>query len=263
MMRLLSIEWLKISKYVTFWVLAGLFVVLLLLWNWSISSGVLKLGGGSDFNFISSNYSYPAVWDNVAYWTKFFSGLLSIVIIILTTNEFQYRTNRQNVIDGWKRQEFYHAKWLVVVSLSLVVTLFTMLLGVFFAFTHGAPITGFTNNISKMGSVFILTLNYFGFALLLSLLLKRSGVAIIIFLLYCYVVEIMLQQLLNWKMTSHPGDLLPLQCSAELISFPLADMLKKMSHKTGPSQNILACASIGWIAIYYIAGRIQMLKSNW
>ncbi len=262
MARLLSIEWLKISKYTTFWVLSGMFMVLLLLWNWGISSGLMKLGGG-DINILSVNYTFPAVWANVAYWTKFFSGLIAIIIIILTTNEFQYRTNRQNVIDGWERQQFYHAKWLIVLAFGIIVTAYTFLQGLFFALAHGAHLADAAENTVKIFHTFILTLNYFGFALTLSLFLKRSGMAIIIFLVYAYAIELMLCQFLNWKIDAHPGYFLPMQCSAELLSFPMTDMLKKMTKKPGPSDSLLIAVSVVWIAIYYIVGQFKMLKSNW
>ncbi len=262
MIALLKIEWLKIRKYNTFWILSALFIVLLFTWNYLIGSGVLKLGG-KDMNLLNTNYTFPSVWENVGHWTKFFSGLLAIIIIILTTNEYQFRTNRQNVIDGWQRAQFFHAKWLIVLLLSIIVTVFTTLLGIGFAVAHGSPIGNMTEHMDRMLYVFILTMNYFGFALTLSFLIRKSGMTIIIFLLYAYIIEIMAQQLINWKLPSHPGDFLPMQCSAELLNFPMMDMVKTMMAKTGPSHNTLMLVSVGWIVVYYIIGRIRLLKSDW
>ena len=262
MIQILSIEWLKIRKYSTFWILAGLFMTMLLLWNWSISSGTIKLGS-SDINILSSNYSFPEVWGNVGYWTKFFAGLIAIIIIILTTNEFQFRTDRQNVIDGLSRTNFFHAKWILVLLLSLAVTLFTFSLGIFFGIAHGSSLSNAGGNIIKIFHVFILTLNYFGFALTLSLLLRRSGMSIIIFLLYCYMIEVMLQQFLNWKIGSHPGNYLPMQCSAELFYFPLPNNMGKVLHRDTSGETSFMIASGLWLAAYYCIGRIRMLKSDW
>lgn len=262
MLQLLSIEWLKIRKYRTFWILAAMFTILLFTWNWFASSGVMKLGGGG-MNMLSMDYTFPNVWDNVGHWTKLFSGLLAIVIVILTTNEYQYRTHRQNVIDGWHRSQFFHAKWMLVITLSVIVTLYTFLQGVFFAGVAKADFRDFTMHIEKMYYVFVMTLNYFGFALTLSLLIRRSGMSIILFLLYGYVIELMAWQFLNWKFSMHPGDLLPMQCSAELLNFPMIDNLNKLTSTSGPSKSTLVYVSLFWTGVYYVIGRLRLLKSDW
>lgn len=262
MINLLKIEWLKIRKYNTFWILTGLFIVLLFAWNYFVGSGILKLGN-ANVNVINTNYTFPSVWENVGHWTKFFSGLLAIIVIILTTNEYQFRTNRQNVIDGWQRQQFFHAKWLIVVLMSIIVTAFTTLLGMGFALWHGSSFSNMTEHMDRMLYVFVMTMNYFGFALTLSFLIRKSGMTTIMFLLYAYIIEVMSQQFLNWKIPSHPGDFLPMQCSAELLNFPMMDMMKNMMAKTGPTHTTLMLVSVGWIIVYYIVGRLRLLKSDW
>jgi ABC-2 type transport system permease protein len=263
MKGILAIEWLKMKHYRTFWVLAGLFSALLLLWNILISQGILKLGGGGNINFMNITYSFPSVWDNIGYWTKFFSGLLAIVIIILVTNEYQFRTNRQNVIDGWTRLQFFHAKWLVVICMSVTITLYVFLQGIAFGLANGSSISEAGGHIEKLLYVLVLTMNYFAFAMTLSFMLKRSGMTIVIFLLYTYIIEIIIGQLLNWKIDGKPGNYLPLQCSAELLNFPLMTTLQGMMTKAGPSNNVLVITSLVWIVIYYLIGRRQLLRNDW
>ncbi|MBC7553336.1 MAG: ABC transporter permease [Taibaiella sp.] len=261
MLKLLLIEWLKIRRYRTFWILAGLFAILLFFWNWFIGTGIISMGNGN-FNVLNSAYTFPAVWPTIGHWTKVFSGLIAIIVIILSTNEYQFRTNRQNVIDGWQRLQFFHAKWLVVVSLSVAVTLYTFIMGIFFSLHNGSQLAGAATGLIKLLHVFIMTINYFGFALTLSFLLKRSGITIIIFLLYGYIIEIMLQQLLNWKFSYKPGNYLPLQCSAELLGLQILNSLKAMMPGTGPTENMLMLVSVGWVAVYYILGRWLLLRSD-
>ncbi|HYD20756.1 MAG TPA: ABC transporter permease, partial [Flavipsychrobacter sp.] len=97
MKALLAIEWLKIKRYRTFWILAAFFTVLLPLWNYMIASGMMQMGGGG-VNFLNRAYSFPGVWENVGFWASIFIIFLSMLVIILTTNEYTYRTHRQNVI---------------------------------------------------------------------------------------------------------------------------------------------------------------------
>ncbi len=262
MLELLSVEWLKIRKYRTFWALCILFGVLLLMVNMLVSQGIMKMGN-SDFNVLSRNYTFPEVWGNVAFWTKIFSGLLAIIIIILTTNEYQFRTNRQNVIDGWNRMQFYHAKWGLLVVLSAVVTVYTFLVGIFLAFYHGSSSNHMFEHLDSIFYIFLLSLNYFGFALMLSLVFRRSGMTIIMFLLYAYVIEQIANGLLNSRNPSKPGNFLPMQCSAELIHFPLTESISKMLGGGGPSHIYLAIASGVWIVIYYVVGRVMLLKTDW
>src|SRR5690606_18571465 len=101
MRQLLSIEWLKIKRYGTFWVLTGFFVVLMPLLNYQIFRGMVTVGGSGKggINLLSQSYSFPAVWGNIGYWGSIFIIFLSILVIILITNEFGYKTHRQNVID--------------------------------------------------------------------------------------------------------------------------------------------------------------------
>ena len=139
MRTLLAIEWLKIKRYPTFWILAGFFLMLLPLWNYQISSGIIQLGGGN-INLFDRAYSFPGVWSNVGFWGSVFIVFMSILVIILTTNEFSYRTHRQNVIDGWSRMQFYHAKVWLVVLLSLLATAYLFLIGVAFGLSHSGSI---------------------------------------------------------------------------------------------------------------------------
>jgi ABC-2 type transport system permease protein len=48
MKELLAIEWMKIRRYRTFWVLAGLFLLLLPIWNIEVAYGFINLGGGKN-----------------------------------------------------------------------------------------------------------------------------------------------------------------------------------------------------------------------
>lgn len=262
MQAILSIEWMKVKKYRTFWILSALFLFMLPAWNYGLKNGVLKVGGNG-VNILNQVYSYSYVWENIGYWTSLFVVFLSVLVIILTTNEYQYKTNRQNVIDGWSRLQFFHAKWGMVVVLSLLTTLYVFINGVVFA-AAGGSMSGFPGHIEKLFYTFVLTLNYFSFSLLLAFIFKRSGITIGIFFLYSMFVETLLKSLLNWKLSSNPGNFLPLQCSDELLPFPLMDMLKaiaKMQTETNNAYYVIA--SFVWIIIYYLISRRLLLKSDW
>src|SRR5579864_7138019 len=112
MKALLSIEWLKIKNYTTFWVILGMYMLLLPLWNYGISDGIFKIG--KNISIVNQAYSFQYVWANIGFWDSIFVVFVSILVIIITTNEYQFRTNRQNIISGWSKSQFFHAKWLMV-----------------------------------------------------------------------------------------------------------------------------------------------------
>jgi hypothetical protein len=262
MRGLLAIEWLKIKNFRTFWILTGFFALLLPLWNYGISNGIMKLGG-NNINLLSQAYSFSNVWQNLGFWTSIFVIFISILTIILVTNEYQYRTNRQNVLDGWTRMDFYHAKWQVVIALSVLTTIYVFIVGVAFGSAYGS-LTSFPGNIVSLFYVWVLALNYYGFALLLSILFKRSGIAIGMFFLYSMIIESLLSKLTNWAGDTDLGNFLPLQCSDELLPFPLTDMVKSIAGiEAGPSAWAFVIASFAWIAIYYLVGRTKLLRSDW
>ncbi len=262
MKNLLAIEWLKIKRFKTFWILTGFFVLLLPLWNYGISNGILKIGGG-DLNLVSQAYSFPYVWQNLGFWSSIFVLFISILTIILTTNEYQYRTSRQNVIDGWSRLDFYHAKWQIVLLLSILTTLYVFLVGLIFAWLYGS-FNDFPGSIRHLFYVWLLAFNYYSFSLLLSVLFKRSGITIGIFFLYCMIIESMISKFINWWLDTAAGNFLPLQCSDELLPFPILDLIKAMAKmEAGMNPVYYVLASFAWIIVYYITGRQRLLRSDW
>jgi hypothetical protein len=267
MNELLSIEWLKIKRYRTFWVLAGLFALLLPLWNYEVENGFLKFGSGAKnggINFLSTAYSFPAVWGNVGFWGSIFINFLSILVIIMTTNEYTYRTNRQNVIDGWSKMQFFNAKVLLVVVLSSLATLLMFLIGLVMGGMSSGSLSGMFSEIVQVGYFFLLSLDYLGFALFIAIWIKRSGLAIGLFILYSLIIENILKGIINHYMDTPFGNLLPLQASDELLPFPLMQMAKAMiTMGTTISMTTYALVAACWCAIYYFAGRLLLLRNDW
>jgi len=265
MMALLSIEWLKIKRYRTFWVLAGLYLLLLPLWNYEVANGFIRMGGGKNgINFLSTAYSFPQVWGNLGFWGSVFIMFMSILVIIITTNEFGYRTHRQNIIDGWNRMQFYHAKVLTVVLLSFLVTVYLFLLGIIFGGINSGSLNSLFSEFQQVGYFFLMSLDYLGFALFIAIWIKRSGLAIGLFLLYSMMIENILKGVINHYMDTPFGNFLFLQSSDELLPFPLIQMAKTMiAGGTTISMTTYALVTVFWCLVYYFAGRVMLQKRDW
>ena len=262
MQSLLSIEWLKIRKYRTFWVLIGFFAFLLPFWNYQIANGVIHMGPPG-MNILSQAYSFPSVWSNFGWWGSVFVLFLAILVITLTCNEFTFKTHRQNVIDGWSRLSFFHAKVLLVLALSIATTLFLFITGGVFGTIVSGSANDIFSDIKIVGYFFLLILNYLGAALLIALWIRRSGLAISLFLLYALIIEIAISSLVNHYSGTKYGNFLPLQSSDELLPFPLMRMAKGMMGVTPtlPDYSYVIATCI-WCAVYYFAGRRIVLNKD-
>lgn len=268
-MHLLSIEWLKIKKYKTFWVLAGLFILILPLWNYGISDGFLKVsssskdGGGVDI--FKQAYTFDHVWENMGWWGSLFVIFTTVLAIILATNEYSFKTQRQNLIDGWTRMQVLHAKWLLIITLAVFTTLYVFLIGIMFGLANSSW-AEFPGDIENLFYFFILTLNYYTFGLLIATLMKRSGLAIGLFFLYVMFVEKLIQSLGNWLLHSEYLNLLPLQTSDELLPMPFLKVAKAMMAGNEPppiTNTTYVIVSLVWIIIYYLICRFRLQRSDW
>lgn len=261
MFHLLFIEWLKLKKYTTFWVLSTLFAGLFLLWNYGISSNVVKMGSGP-VDLISSSYSFPAVWANMGFVYSWFVFFLAFLVIISIANEFSFRTHRQHVIDGMHRLNVIQAKVLLILTLSLFATAFYFLSALVFGAVNGGgnPLSGMEHSLYVM----LYTVNYLSFAGLLAFLLRRTGLAVV--LLFAYLLaETMLGKLINWQTSSQWGNLLPLQCSDELLPLPMMKSLGGMMPGTTADLPVMVYVftSLLYIGLYYLLIRRKFLRNDW
>src|ERR1700712_2059060 len=100
MLQLLHIEWLKVKYYRTFWILLLISVVSIPAFNYVIydlmNNSFPKLNGKS---IAGSPFAFPDVWQTVAWNSSLLLLIPAILILTLTTNEFTYKTHRQNIID--------------------------------------------------------------------------------------------------------------------------------------------------------------------
>lgn len=264
MPQLLRLEWMKLRSYRTFWILLLLFGALLALFYTGVSSGVITLGNGN-VNLLGKAYNFSAVWAALGFYASYFVIIIAILMTILVTNEYQYRTNRQHIIDGWTRLQFYHAKWQVLLALSLIVTVFTFLVGLINGISSGIPIGTAFQSIEKLLWLFLSCVDYLAFALLLSVLMKRSGLAIGILMAYSMIFENILHWIFLFKYQWPAGDFfLPLQCSDEMLPSSAAKMMNAALHSSfNPAPGHYALATICWITVFYIAGRWRILKGDW
>jgi ABC-2 type transport system permease protein len=196
MLHLLKIEFRKMYSYRTFWIVCGLYFLTI---GFSTATGmeflkwlantVGKFGSELNVNRIPL-YHFPDVWLNLVWWSGFFKVLLGIMVVISITNEYTYRTIRQNVIDGLSRWEFLFSKILmnVVLSAASVILIFFIAAVTGFIYTPEINWQYVFTDLEFYPVYFLELLSFLSYALMLGILVQRSGLTIILLLL-SYMLE--------------------------------------------------------------------------
>ncbi|HEY0273740.1 MAG TPA: ABC transporter permease [Chitinophaga sp.] len=249
--QIIYTEWLKVKKYRTFWVLLGLFAVFAVSVNY-LTIVLMKIVKEKSQNLFNPTlYDFPQVWQSVAFTFSYISLLLGLLVIILVTNEYTFRTHRQNVIDGWSRQTFLLSKLFWVVILSVGATLLCFLTGIIFAVIYGEH--GFsTDHLYFLGVYFLQCLMSLTLAMLMAVLVRRSGLSIVLYLAYLFLENI--AQLALTKNNIRWGRLLPLESADRLLGYPFVEKLLPDTAAYHPWVYVLMLA-IYIVAANYFMGR--------
>ncbi len=251
MIHLLKIEFLKVKNYRTFWVMLLIYIALVPLVFLGLSSFQIPF-----FPEKEEMFGFPTVWNYITWTASWLNLLLGVLIVTITCNEITYRTQRQNIIDGLSRKQMILSKFYFFTALAAFVTLYTFLIG----FIFGMIYSGFNNvfsGIEYVGVYFIQTIGYFSFAFLFAVLVKRSALAIIFYILiffFKFVFVLALGDTISQYM--------PINVIADLTPFPFFKEIFKMAAEQDPnfvapviiSQTVRSLVALGWILSFILLG---------
>jgi len=216
MKKLISIELKKILPYPTFWILLGIYALLLFFIVFALHQ--LHFEGVLAMFKLQSFYTFPDIWHTVTYIAGYFNLLLGVLVIILITNEFTFRTGRQNIIDGLSKMDFLTAKLFLILGIAVVATLFVLIIGLIngLSQTPNMDSSMIFAQIDFVLAYFVQAIAYLCFALFIGTLVKKSGLAIGLYILYSKIAE----PLVGFKLPSYISDYLPFHTISELIQNP-------------------------------------------
>ena len=252
MIHLLKIEFSKVRNYSTFWAILLIYIGLVPLVFFALSSIQLPF-----FPEEEEMYGFPTVWNFITWTASWLNLLLGVLVVTITCNEITYRTQRQNIIDGLSRKQMILSKFYFFTALAVFVTLYTFLLG----FIFGLIYTGFNDvftGISYIGVYFIQTLGYFSFAFLFAVIVKRSALAIIFYILiflFKFIFVLVLGEAISQYM--------PINVIADLTPFTFFKAIFDMAAEQDPnfvepviiSQSIRSLVALGWISSFISSPR--------
>jgi ABC-2 type transport system permease protein len=245
MSNLLQIELRKLIPYRTFWVILLLYSVFLVLFAFASSN--ITINGQQSGTQI---YQFPGIWMKLSYVAGYFNLLLGILLIILITDEYSFRTFRQHVIDGLFRADLVAGKYWVVLLVGIMATAVLTLTGLAFGITYTPRVTPGLVVSGAMHLVYYLVqaIGYMSIAVLFGFLIRKNGLAVIAFLGYTKVVE----PLIHWRLDDNIDKYLPMKVLASLTPMPGQEVLDSLTGPTfalNPQQAILP--ALVYIGLFY------------
>ncbi len=264
-MRLIQIEFKKIAGNKSFKVFSLMFLIFLPALAILVPLFVnFDINGEDFYPFIPADFE--ASWYAISFissWFCFF--LLSFVLIYHITNEYTYRTVRQNIIDGFERKDYIKGKLYLMLTILGLATLYVFLVGIvgglifsnyepkdptmiqeFFSSLDGEDMefdnSSFGHLFDGIENVFrfaIQCLGGFSLAFLLAFLVKRGILAVLIFFGYFLIEKIGGAIFHNNGMESLV-EYLPTFSFMNVLPYP--SLIKLLSGISSPE-------SIDWLAI--------------
>lgn len=249
-MRLLKIELLKLFPYRTFKIL---FIIYLVLMTGALLTGKNMAGGDSEGLTAAKVLGFPNIWNYYTLYACYFNIILAILVIFVTCNEFTYRTIRQNVIDGLTRQETVNGKIYLIILLAAICTAVLTVSGVMAGLIYSDADTK-SQMFGHSGFIFayfIQSLGIMSMGYLFGTIFKRTGLAVIIFLIFLFPVDVILREAI---FPDSFGDYMPVATYfLKLVPFPM-DHLRSAGMEPAPAAPTALSLGVGaFYAVFFCA----------
>lgn len=234
MFYLLNLEWKKWNKQLIFRILLGCYAVLL--------PSLLLVGkklpelpppiGTTEVLFI-----FPTVWEYLGYvgnWLSFF--FLGFLAVILVTTEYSNRTFRQNIIDGLNRNQFILGKLYFVGAIAITATLYYSLCALIIGFfnTDVVIYQKVFQNWVHIPRYLLLVFSYMSFGLFIGFLIKRTGIALFLYLTYIMMLEPALRWGVHQNISRHRSmHFYPMNAVEDLLPIPYTDVADEFLREFG------------------------------
>jgi len=169
-------------------------------------------------------YEFPTVWEYQGYISSWITFIfLSFIAIHIFCSEVQNKTMRQSIINGMTRTQFFTSKVISIIFLSLLATAFFYITCLLIGFYH-TPNPSFAklwNNDYAGIRYFLSCMGHLSFAFLLAVLIRRSGIALFLYLAYVVMLEPGIRWLIYFKFLRSKAILyFPLNTMEDLFPFP-------------------------------------------
>lgn len=259
MKRLLWLEWMKVRKYRAFWAFVVLFLVTEAAFTAFLYSAQSNFRAGAAKHIHIDLFRAGDIWSTTAWTASIAVLLLGLLLIMLISNEETYRTRRQHVIDGLSRMQVIAAKWWIALVSLLFAWLSFVVITVIFSALHG-------NSMADLGEGSLYAVWFLvkaavtlAVAFMFGLWIRRSGLAIALYLAYFLLLEGIIGHFLN-RIISGAGHLLPLEAGGSLVSNPFSRLLGAGSGTLPPA--LLAGTCIAYVILFVILSLLYIRRAD-
>jgi ABC-2 type transport system permease protein len=253
MNKLLKIEFRKILSYKVFWILTGLYFLFLgigiFLAEFILNQWVNNFNKRFPIPMPHVTlYFFPDVWQNITFFASIRYILIfpAMVIIILITNEFTYKTIRQNIVNGMSKRDFLVSKLQLILLFSIIITVILGIVIFFLGWTHSdaQQMKMMMDKFWFLPGFFVQILSYLIFAFFFGFLLRHTGLSIALFILYSLIIEPVIYYILKIP-ALQPNTIspyLPVNSVLRIVDYPAIPFLQKFMGLTlQDSVSLLNC----------------------
>lgn len=257
-MRLLNIELHKLQYNRSVKVISIVYFVLITFIAF-IASVEFNFG---DFHFRVADqgiFNFPFIWHFNTYIAAILKLFLAIVIVSMISNEYSYRTLKQNLIDGLNKKEFILSKFLTVLLFAAASTFFifivSLILGLIFSDYNEIGII--FSGLEYIGAYFLKLTAFFSFCLFLGVMVKRSAFALG-FLIVWQVIEWLAYSVMKWRVfrdsdvAESVAQFFPLAAMSNLIKEPFSRLGVVQTAATQLGESFTKGYGVGLLNVFIV-----------
>lgn len=203
-------------------------------------------------------FDFPYIWHFNSFVAAFFKLFLAVVIVSMMANEYSNKTIKQNLIDGLSKWEFIYSKFLTVLALSLVSTIFLFIISFLLGLGYSSydEMSIIFSDLEFILAYFVKLVGFFSFCLFLGIFVKRSAFALGFLILWA-IIEQLLFGLLGWKFTSWETasaikGFFPLQSMSNLIDEPFTRLSAVQNLGEQIGENLKFDYAVHWYEILIV-----------
>ena len=177
-------------------------------------------------------FNFPYIWHFNTYIAAILKFFLLLVIVSMMSNEYSYKTLKQNLIDGLSKKEFILSKFYTVIAFAAISTIFVFVVSLILGLVYSDydEFAIIVSDLEYLLAFFIKLVGFFSLGLFLGILVKRSAFAVGAMFVWL-IVESMFKGFLYWEFqdvenTSEKVNgimqFLPLEAMTNLIKEPFS-----------------------------------------
>lgn len=151
----------------------------------------LSQGGPEGLPVLINLYenTFPDIWQSLAFWGKWFSFLPAVLVIMFTSNEYNYKTLRQSIINSNDIKDFIISSFVLVLIFSVLNILIYSLICLYHGWQDGI-INPFSEEFFNFTfRLFLHSIGVFSFAWMLVNILRSMAFSIIVLGIYFSITE--------------------------------------------------------------------------